>query len=424
MRQLSPSLARRAFTLAFTILLLASCRGPAAPKPPDPVSQVVQPSPTTAQIRELATITSTVPPSPTPLPQLEQPILWFLRGVPPEDLPQVNKQLNRLLAERGFNAAVELRIVEQREFESHRSALLAEDGPWDLVSLTPSSFPDWVEKNLLLNLTAYPGPAANPRENLLEEHAPRLWASLSVQAWVGMSRAGGGVVLNQSAWVHPPGVSIRADVVRALKLQADLNRANSFAGLTPLLAKIQAAVEDGTLKDRGVNNGEKIRRAVGQANLLQPENAGYDRLWGPFAVRWDDGQGKIVNWYGSTELKDLANLRREWQQAGYLPEDTLSPDQVMEGYQAGRYVVEIGSPVWVGSALERARRYGYEWIDRPLAPFFLRTEEILSSLTGVNARIAGDPERVRRVMLFLELLHSDSEIYNLMAYGIEGQHWQ
>jgi hypothetical protein len=143
--------------------------------------------------------------------------------------------------------------------------------------------------------------------------------------------------------------------------------------------------------------------------MLEPDAAGYDVLWGPFVTRFDDPQARVVNWYQTAEFQELAGLRQAWQQAGYLTDEPLTPEQAVEGYHTGQYVVEVGRRVWSGSALEQAGRFGYEWIDKPLAKPFLSTTAVFSALTGVNARIASDPERVRRVMLFLEWLQTDDD---------------
>jgi putative aldouronate transport system substrate-binding protein len=421
MRHSFLSLARKAFIVVFIVPILAACWGASNANTPDHGAPSGGAShtdlPTVRPTDVPATLAPTALPTVTLLPPLDRPIIWYLRGETPADLPKVNEQLNRLLAERDFNARVELRIVAQSAFERRMADILSAGEAWDLVSLSVNSYPTWLERNALLPLAAYLNPTTSQAEDLVRKHAPWL---LAVKSQAGGVYA----VTNPSVWTRPRGVSIRADVVQALNLQAELDQAHSFADLTPLLAKIQAAVEDGTLKASNVANGGKIRRAAGQADLLQPDNAGYDRMWGPFAVGFADQQGKIINWYQSAEFRDLANLRRDWQIAGYLPDEPLTPDQVTEGYLDGRYVVEVGCPVWAGSALERAWRYGYEWTERPLAPLFLQTEAVFSSQTGVNARIANDPERVHRVMLFLALLRSDRGIYNLLAYGIEGQHWQ
>ncbi len=422
------TLARVALALAWMAFSLPACRAGSLPTPPDGAGEPVRirstRTPTRTTTAPGKNPTQTLLPT-APLPQIEPPLRWYLRGTPPEDLPRVNEQLNRELSERGFQARVEIDVIDRAAFDRQLAEIQAAEQPWDMVALSAASYPAWLETGSLLPLTAYPNPATGKVENLIETQLPGLQTSLPKQAWAGLLQAGGfSAIPNQGAWVQPRGVSIRADVVRALNLQADLERVQTYADLSPLLAKIQAAVADGSLKTVGITDGDKIRRAAGLADLLQPENAGYDVLWGPFVVRVADARAGMLNWYQTDAFHELAGLRRSWQQAGYLPAETLTPDQVRDGYQAGQYVVQVGRPVWPGSGLQPAQRYGYAWIDKALTPAFLSTRTVMSSLTGVNAHIAGDPERVRRVMLFLEWLRKDAEIYNLLAYGLEGQHWQ
>lgn len=424
-----PSPARAVFALLLVAFCLQSCLGSAAPAPPVGGEQPAPLRPTHTAARAPAGPEPTRTPAPlptaTPLLKIEPPIVWYLRGTAPQDLPLVVDRLNQVLDARGFRAQVEMRVIDWAAFDARMAGIRAGNQPWDLVSISASSYPSWLEEGGLLPLTAYPNPATSRVENLLETRLPGLRAGLPAQAWEGLLRSGEIFTIpNQGAWASPRGFSIRADVVRALDLQADLAQVHTYADLALLLAKVQAALDAGALEGSGVANGDAVRRVAARADLLLPENAGYDMLWGPFVVRYDDPRGAVINWYQTPEFQKLAALRLAWQQAGYLPEETLTPEQAGEGYRSGQYLVEVGCQVWPGSALERAGRYGYEWIDQPLAPSFLSTGAVLSSLTSVNARIALEPERVRRVMLFLEWLHTDAEIYNLLAYGIEGRHWQ
>src|SRR5689334_13191732 len=80
MPKLFLSLAVRVFILAFILMLLGACRGPAAPKPPDPGIQPPLPNPTGTPIPTPAAAAQTPLPTPTPLPWLQRPIIWYLRG--------------------------------------------------------------------------------------------------------------------------------------------------------------------------------------------------------------------------------------------------------------------------------------------------------------------------------------------------------
>ncbi len=422
-RPLYPS-SHKALILAFSFFLLASCRGQAVPVPTQPGGShpSISARPTLTAPPATVTPAATLPPTATPLPEITTPIVWYVRGPVPADLPQVDDRLNQLLAERGFHARVEIRPVEWSAYRQRLAEIQSAGETWDLVSLAASDYQDWQKKGFLLSLSAYANPRTGQVENALAAYAPELWNGLPAAVWQGMLRSGGiYAVPNQGVWAGARGISIRADVVSALNLQPDLDRVRDFAGLTPLLAKIQAALEDGTLQAGGVADAGALRRAAGQADLLEPDIAGYDGLWGPFVTRFDDPQAQAVNWYQTAEFLQLAALRQEWQQAGYLPDEPLTPEQAAEGYRAGQYVVEVGHLVWPGSALEQENRFGYEWIEKPLAQPFLSTPAVFSTLTGINARIANDPERVRRVLLFLQWLQTDAEVVNLLnARGAGG----
>jgi putative aldouronate transport system substrate-binding protein len=420
-RRVPPAPARRACFFGLLLLFwLAACRGapglrvtpaPLATPLPSPTRTALPPTPT----RALPSPTPTL----TPRPALGEPIRWCLRGAPPQDLARVVDRLNRLLDGRGFHARVELLAIDPLVY----LARLAEQPGLgcDLFYLPAGQYAGFVERGLLLPLQSSAGqPGAG-----LDAQAGGLWASLPQAAWEALRRSGTVYAIpNQGVWVRPPGVSVRADVAAALGLQAGLDGLDSYSGLTPILAKIQQAILDGSLPGLGVTDGERVQRVFGQASLLQPSAAGYDLLFLPFVVGVEDPRARVLNWFRAPEFQELAVLRRQWQEAGYGPEAPLTPDEAAEGYRAGRYVVEIGCPTWPGSALEQAGRYGYLWIDAPLAPPFLAADAPLASLTGLRPALADDPERLRRVFLLLDWLYTDPELMNLLAYGIEDEHWR
>lgn len=420
MLHLRVSLIRLVSALVVAAILAAACsrlrsglpeRVGKAPAPQITLTRFVPPPFPTRVLPATAT------PAPTPLPSLGAPLVWYLRGTPPRDLDAVSAQLNRVLDARGFNARIVLRPIEPARFDRRMAEIRAAGEAWDLVSLTGSRYADWSAQGLLLPLAAYP-------EDRLKQSEPDLWASLPPSAWQA-ARVNGIVyaVPNPGAWARARGVFIRADVVEALGLQPALSRLRAPDDLTPLLAQIQSAWQDGTLAARGVLDAKKINSLVGQAGLLYPELAGYDLLVEPFVVRYDDASLKVVNWYQTLDFQSLVSLRRTWQKSGYLPGNALDPDAALQGYRSGRYLVIVGAQVYPGSAADWSARTGYTWVDYPLAAPFLRTQVVCESLTGINAHISGDPERVRRARLLIEWLHTDPGLYNLLARGIQGQHW-
>ena len=404
--------------LILCLLILAACQGPAALPTPVGAGQPLAVASPTFTPSAVPTLTFTAPPSTvvppptaTPLPMLESPLVWYAQGSAPENAAALTRELNRLLLERGLNARVEVCYIESGLFEQRMAEIRAAGADWDLVSLSGAQYDLWRGQDALLPLG--PSTLSGRAAETLAPHPSVLRALYR-----------GGEIYAVPApvpWAKSRGISIRADVVQALELEDDLYALESFQDLTQLLETIQAAVESGVLQSAGVENADALRGAAGNAAILFPEAGGYSSLWGPLVAPAGAGEDAVVNWYASEAFQQLAALRLEWQQAGFLPEEPLTPDQLAEAYREGRYALEIGQEFFPGSAARQAERYGYTWLDISLTPAWITTDSLLSSVTGLNARLAQDPERALRAALLLKDAYVHDEVRRLMA-GLLG--WQ
>jgi len=364
------------------------------------------------------------------LEPLEEPIIWYLRASVADvegGLPQVNEALNALLAERGFNATVKLVYLDRSEFNDRMTLINSAFEPYDLALTTYSwvnLYPNNVANDYFIPLTAYEDPNTGEVINMLEKYAPNLYASMPKEAW-DAARINGEIyaVINQQFWPKPLGVSIRADVLEALGLQEAFNSITSYADLTPIMATIKAAIDDGSIADK-IADGKNVTHVFATIDLFQPINFGYDQLGTPLAViDVNDPELKVTNFYETPAFLEAAKLRREWQVAGYTTPDPVDFETANAGYKAGQFVMDVSRLIKPGGNLEQAARYGYSWTERAIAPVILTTDGPVSTMTGISSVNEDDPVRVARLLMFLDMVHTDPEIYNLIARGIEGVHW-
>lgn len=366
----------------------------------------------------------------TALEPLEEPIIWYLRaGVADvqDGLPQVNEALNALLAERGFNATVKLVYLDRSEFDDRMTLINSAFEPYDLALTTytwVNLYPNNVANDYFIPLTAYENPDTGEVVNMLETYAPNLYASMPAEAW-DAARINGEIyaVINQQIWPKPLGVSIRTDVLEAFGLQEAFDAVTTYADLSPIMATIQAAIADGSIADK-IADGKNVTHVFATIDLVQPINFGYDQLGTPLAViDVNDKEMKVTNFYETADFLEAAKLRREWQMAGYTADDPIDFETASAGYTAGQFVMDVGRLIKPGGNLEQAARYGYEWAERAIAPAILTTEGPVSTMTGISSTNEDNPVRVARLLMFLDMVHTDPEIYNLIARGVEGVHW-
>ncbi len=364
------------------------------------------------------------------LEQLDDPIVWYLRaGVADVEggADVVNEAVNAYLADQGFNAEVEIVYLDRSEFDDRLALINAAFEPYDLALTTYSwvnRYPVNVENEYFIPLTAYENPDTGEVVNLLETYAPNLYASMPTEAW-DAARVDGEVYafINQQIWPKPFGVSLRTDVIEGLGLQELWDAAETWEDMTPIMEAIQAAIADGSITD-SIEDGENVQYVFANVDLFQPNNYGFDGI-APYVVI-DTSSDELVaqSWYETETFREAAQLRKVWQDGGFTLPDAPDLETLNNGYAAGQWVMDVGRLIKPGGALEQAARYGYEWAEKNLSPVILTTDGPVSTMTGISTTNEDDPVRVARIVMFMEMVHTDPVLYNLIAKGIEGTHWE
>lgn len=359
---------------------------------------------------------------------LDTPLKWYLRGSTADtaDIDLINQSLNKALATRGFNAGVKVEFINRPDYNTKMSLINAAGEDYDLALGTEAwfnTYPAGVQNEYLINLTGYKNPANGKTENLLKTYAPKLWASIPEATW-NAAKIKGGIysVVNKQIYVTPLGVSIREDVMNALGLKKEIDAVKKYEDLTPIMDKIYKAIKSGALKGK-VENSENLVSVFNTCDLVNPLNAGYDMLNSVYGVKSDDASRKIVNWYASADYLRLVQLRRSWMEKGYCPSDVTDLQAQINTYKAGQYVMDVGRSVKPGGFIEQGARMGYSWYEKGIAPVFVRTAGPTATLTGISSTNEKNPDRVLSAMKLLEVVNTDAEVYNIIAKGIEGVHW-
>lgn len=150
--------------------------------------------------------------------------------------------------------------------------------------------------------------------------------------------------------------------------------------------------------------------------ILNPK--GYDGIVDVYAIK--RGEKPVI---GNYSLGEDAYVRyktaRDWYKKGYIREDVLSATD------SQNYIGKIdGYPFWEGgydphTAENESKKYGREVIGFPLE----QKEYAATTLSAKGVSIAAVSEYKEQAMQVLNLIESDKDIYNLLTFGIEGEHY-
>lgn len=332
------------------------------------------------------------------LPQL----VYIYPGSPQEDLEMVEQALSEYMAER-IGATIDLRPIDWGAYNDQIGLINASGEQYDIAFTAP-----WIN-NYYTNVTQE---YFIPLEDLLQEHAPNYWASMTPETWEA-ARIGDHIygAINQQIFVKPFGPYIRTDVLETIGMQEEFEALTSYEDLEPILAAVKEyADQDETLTHVTYN----------LAQLFVAENWGYDPISAGLVVDISDPNAQVQIFSETEEYRQAAGLIRRWYQAGYAPSDVAVWGEMDAAWTAGQYAVRVSEIVKPGGNAEVQARWGLPVVSKALVEPVLTTGGVIATLNGISYT----SEHPDLAVKFLELLNTDPVFYNMLCKGIEGVHWE
>lgn len=370
-------------------MLLAACAAPAAPSAP---------AATTAPGATGATDAAPVAATEAPAAPANVTIRYTYPGTVFKDVGLVEEELNKLITPK-IGVTLKLNPIDWGAFNEKMNLSFAAGEECDIVFTAP-----WIN-NYIQNV-------ANgnliPLDDLFEKNAPGLWKSMPATTW-DAARVGGKIygVINQQIFVKPFGFTVRKDL--AEKYNLDVTKITKYEELESFLKTVKDSEPD-------------ITPLTGAGHWTF-ETAGFDPIVSqdvPIAIRFDDAEMKVFNSAATPEFKAVIELGRKWYQAGYTPKDKLEQADSDAIWKAGKFAMSMPGVVKPGGDIESSQRFGQEVVSQSVTKPFLTTAGTTATLNGI-CRTSKNPDRAMQV---LELFNTDKEIYNTIAKGIEGRHWE
>src|SRR5229473_1065109 len=166
---------------------------------------------------------------------------------PVPDVALVQDAMNKILKPE-YGVTIKLNPIDFGAYDQKQKLAVAAGDVQDIVYSVP-----WVN-NYYVNVAQG---ALKPLDGLLKSHAPKTYASMTVQAWQA-TKVKGKIygVLNQQPWTRPIGPRVRKDL--ADKYGLDLTQINTFQDLTPWLAAVKKGepgvtpIGYGSISDQGM----------------------------------------------------------------------------------------------------------------------------------------------------------------------------
>ncbi|WP_018756836.1 ABC transporter substrate-binding protein [Paenibacillus terrigena] len=340
-------------------------------------------------------------------------LTYYFPNTPQKDLQSVEDELNKLVQPK-INATIKLKLIDWGSYDEKMNVIISSGEPYDIAftSTWTNNFYQGVAKG-----------AFAPLDELIEKYAPDTKSSVPETFWKAVKVKGATYgVPNFQQSTAGYGYLIQKSV--ADKYKFDWKSVTKLSDLTPMLETIKKG--EPTLIPWGYSKA--IDPFLTATPMFHLEALGDSKT--PGSIYLNDTEMKVVNQYETPEFKEYVTMMRDWYMKGYVRKEapTLKDDQA--DLKAGKVAAQIGQIDIDTTAFEQAgmsapgrfsnsnkdvQSYDHMFI-KPL----LTTDKAAASITAISA---SSPNK-ERAMMFINLLNTDKQIYNLINWGVEGKHYK
>ncbi len=165
--------------------------------------------------------------------------------------------------------------------------------------------------------------------------------------------------------------------------------------------------------------------SLGDGVAAEYEWCGFDALGDEancsYGVVMDPVNGDtVVNYYGTEEYKEKCLMHREWFEKGYCVPDSISNGySTMDSMTQGLIFGFVSNGGVSMSDAYFAKTTGKNIASIPMSDLITKSGNIVNFCWGVSTSC----ERPEKVVEFLELMYTNTDLANILNYGIEGTHY-
>lgn len=339
----------------------------------------------------------TVTPEATEAPEEVVTITWVVRGDPQEDHDAVVEAANKLLRER-YNLELNLITIPSGEFTSRMELMITSGEEWDLCYTASGNNPFLIN----VNREAFMG-----LNDLLETETGKELMAVYPEGLTDFATVNGVIYAlpNYQKIYDGYAAAIKKDL--AEKYNLDLTKEyKSLADLEPFMDQILANEPDiWPLRASGSEMGFYRDFECIQGNLLVSVN--------------DPDQTVHYLWENETWLYAIKK-QNEYFLKGYIRADQATATDDSADQLAGRYAIQM-LPYKPGFEADTAAKYGGEYVTIQFTDvdYMISSRSPQATMTAINYACK-NPDAALKMYT---VMWTDPEIYNILNFGIEGEHY-
>ena len=321
-------------------------------------------------------------------------LTWYTFGTKQADHDVVMTEINKALKEK-LNVELELNLIDTGSYESKMNLSISANENFDICFTS-----NWLNKYVPNVLKG----AYLPLDDLIEKNAPALKAALpemvlDIAKYQGQSYA----VPNYQILYSQYGFVIQKEL--AEKYNLDTESLKKVSDIEPFLQQIKDN-EPGIIPIR-TQSYDKFREDYEEVDPV------------PVYVKKGDESLTAIARVLAPEARETAAFLADWFQKGFIRKDILTVTDDTVDVAANKYAVQLTS-VKPGVEGEMFLKTKKEYISVPFM------EPYIGSLSGMSTMLAisKNSKNPEKAIKLIELVNTDKELYNLLVFGLEGNHYE
>ena len=349
-------------------------------------------------------------------PKKDVKLKWIIYGEEKEDSKLVWAEFNKKLQEKLPGVQVEIQPIESAAYDDKSRLIVASGEDYDIM---------WAASWKGDAVGKVGGGAFLDIDSIIREHAPELLEAIPQYDWDKVTY--GGKIM---------GVPSHQTVINGKAIKMPLETYERYKNIIPEQETVSYA-KDYTKSSADILRLyepflEQAKKDGANKNLALVGPGGLDLLAKNYevflglktmpllGVSLNTRERKVINLLESKDFKDYIVLMSEWSTKGYFPTDVaavknLPPTEVYALLAEANYDLDLPT---------RNQRVT-DFFGRPMKTIMVAAPSNQGSGAASSSNFISTKSKnpVEAVQL-LALINTDAELYNLLAYGIEGQHFE
>lgn len=333
---------------------------------------------------------------------VENVVRWYMPITSTSETTKIHEKAQEYILEK-TGIKTELIPVNVGDYEQKLQMVNASREVYDLsfVSSWMNFYNNNIRRGSLLDIT-----------ELIKEYAPNTYKNVPEKFWEAAKYDGKLYgVINQQIMARGPVFSIAKRNDNLIKM--DFSKYDNFIDAADEYLKLAYEYSGGPTK-------------IGK--IYQPIAYGFDEFLAekaPAVINFNNDKNiKVFNQYESEEFKYAIKKIREWQLSGWIPAtDEFKVDNKSFFAKTGENELYPNINVFPtykpGIEAEQLSNNNIDLICKMIMPGVVSTYSVTSSLTGVSSTSKSPADALKVV----EIMNNDKYLFNLVCYGIEGEHY-